>query len=55
MGRSIGSIIGEIVDSGYIPEARKESVDEKYQEDLLKITVELFSANCTSGKSKGMD
>ena len=56
MGRSIGSTVGEIIDSGYNPETRKENADEKDQEeDLLKITVEIFSSNCTSGKSKGMD
>ena len=54
--RSIGSAIGEITYSGYNLETIKESADEKDQEeDLLKITVEIFSANCTSGKSKGMD
>ena len=54
--RSIGSTVGEIVDSGYHPDTRKETTDEKYEEeDLLKITVEIFSTNCTSGKSKGMD
>ena len=31
-------------------------MDEKYQEkDLLKITMEIFSANYTSGNSKCMD
>ena len=54
--RSIGSVIGEIADCGYNPETIKESVNEKDQEeDLLKIIVEIFSANCTSGNSKGMD
>ena len=54
--RSIGSTVGEIADSGYNPETRNESADEKDQEeDLLKIIVEIVSANCTSEKSKGMD
>ena len=54
--RSIGSVVGEIADSSYNIETRKESADEKYQEeDLLKITMKIFSSNCTSGKSKGMD
>ena len=54
--RSIGYVVGEIVGNGYNPETRKESADEKDQEAyLLKITMEIFSSNCTSGNSKGMD
>ena len=54
--RSIGSAVVEIADSGYNPETRKESAKEKGQEeDLLKMTVEIFSSNYTSGKFKGMD
>ena len=54
--RSIRYAVGEIANNGYNLETRKESADEKYEEeDILKMTVEIFSANCTSGKSKGMD
>ena len=43
--RSIGYVVGEIVGNGYNPETRNKSADEKDQEeDLLEITVEIFSA-----------
>ena len=54
--RSIGSAVREIAYSGYTPETRKKSADENDQEeDILKIAVEIFSANCTSEMSEGMD
>ena len=53
--RSIGSTGGEIVDIGYNPETRKESADEKDQEeDILKVEVEIFLANYTCEKHEGM-
>ena len=54
--RSIRSVVWEIVDSGYNLETRKESAYKKNQEEnILKITMEIFSTNCTSGKSEGMN
>ena len=33
--RSIGFAVGKIANSGYKPETRKKSADEKYQEEDL--------------------